>query len=276
MKTFTANLLPEKTLSLNDKQDLRTRLDAFYQRVTDYIDFNKVSNKPLYWEPIVKAIRQRKTNNRLVRILEIGAGRSGFSAFLSEKSVRDLVHYTAQDITSQNKDWLASQADELLIGDISTLPSRPIYDIVFSTFVFEHVTDPGAHLGKVVKLINDKGSLFIFCPRYDVPGYLCPSSRHLRLTKQIEFSIRCSLTRFTSLLVQRPAFLIQTDLAAFHQPFFEDSDAVHWVSLFDIQLWAKANQLSVHPIQLISFRGTSLKNWFVKRWLTCAVQLQKQ
>jgi 2-polyprenyl-3-methyl-5-hydroxy-6-metoxy-1,4-benzoquinol methylase len=271
-----AKLIPEAKMSAFEKETLRSQLDKYYQQVTDYTAFETVSNQAFCWEKIEDEIyRQRKDDGKPIRILEVGAGRSGFSMYLKSKSLRQKVHYTAQDVTKQNASWLESQADNVIYGDISVISESNCFDIIFSTYVFEHVTDPSGHLARLYTFLKHGGSLFIFCPRYDVPGYLCPSSRHLNFPKRLEFSIRWGWARLSAFLYQRPTFLIQTDLAAFYQPFFKDSDAVHWVSLLDLQLWARHHNLLFRSIRLVSLGETGVKNWIVKRWMTCAVQMQK-
>lgn len=276
MNITTGKISPEASLSVNEKQEIRFKLDQFYQSVPDYLAFQEISDQSLCWELIVSTIDSKNARDQSIRILEVGAGCSGFSLFLKNKSIRHLIHYTAQDVTDQNVDWLSTQADEIVLGDVTTIAADQRFDIIFSTYVFEHVTNPSTHLSTIVKLLKSGGSLFIFCPRYDIPGYLCPSSRHLGLFKQIEFGLRSTWARINSLVQKQPSFLIQTDLAAFYGPFFKDSDAVHWVSLLDILLWGKKHQLFTRSIRLVSWNETGFKNWIVKRWLTCAVQLQKR
>jgi hypothetical protein len=107
-----------------------------------------------------------------------------------------------------------------------------------------------------------------------MPGYLCPSSRHLCLPTRIYFGIRSSWSRVSSWICRRPAFLIQTDLAAFQGPFFTDADAVHWVSLIDLYLWARKKGASLRRLSIGRPRIGS-KDWIVKRWLTCALEIRK-
>jgi hypothetical protein len=78
--------------------------------------------------------------------------------------------------------------------------------------------------------------------------------------------------RFNSLVSGKAAFLLQTDLAAFHGPFFTDADAVHWVSLLDLQLWARQQGMAIKKLGTGGARLGS-KNWVVKRLLTCAVEI---
>jgi hypothetical protein len=90
----------------------------------------------------------------------------------------------------------------------------------------------------------------------------------------LAFEVRWCKARVNSFLNKRPAFLIQTDLAAFHRTFFPDADLVHWVSLFDLKLWAQTKGAPIRKLKIGSpFLGS--KDWIVKRWLTCAIEICK-
>ncbi|MCA0231210.1 MAG: class I SAM-dependent methyltransferase [Bacteroidetes bacterium] len=268
------NLLPERRLKSTEQDFLEKQLRIFYENATDYEAFNEISDQSNCWNNILPEIINKLKRQEKVRILEIGAGRSGFGKFLSRHNIRSDVYWIAQDVTTQNKSWLKTESNEVYIGHIEELLSNRKFDIIFSTFVFEHVTNPNMHLEKLNSLLNDDGSIYIFCPRYDLPGYLCPSSRHLHFSKKMFFLLKCFFYRLKTLITQQPSFLLQTDLAAFHRPFSRDSDAVHWVSSLDLRFWALNHKLKVINLKF----GNPIfftKDWFVKKWLICAVKIQK-
>lgn len=271
-----AQLIREAKMSAEEKHALRRNFDQYYQTVTDYTAFAAVSQLGECWVHIKDNIRERLKENQeqTIRILEIGAGRSGFGEWLKREGLRDKVQYWVQDVTSRNAASLKPQADHMIYGDVSEISKKNYFDIIFSTYVLEHVTNPAQHLDHVHDLLAKDGSLFIFCPRYDMPGYRCPSSRHLSWFKCLNFEVQRSIARFRSLLSNRPAFLIQTDVAAFHGPFFLDADAVHWVSLLDLKLWARKKDSRIHKLMIGHSRPGS-KDWIVKRLLTCAVEVRK-
>ncbi|WP_017733611.1 class I SAM-dependent methyltransferase [Nafulsella turpanensis] len=261
----------------SEKQELRQKLDEFYCTVQDYTAFNEVSMQNNCWRHVGEEIRRRsqKMGSDFVCVLEIGAGRSGFGDWLKEEGLREKVCWSAQDITKQNKSWLETQADDFIFGDVSEVEPNTHFDIIFSTYVLEHVTDPKQHLEHLYRLLRPRGCLFIFCPRYDIPGYFCPSSRHLNLQKRIELAWRWGNARWTSWRRDQPSFLIQNDLAAFHGPFFRDADAVHWVSQLDLKLWALHKGLQLRTINM-NLEWLGLKDWVVKRWLTCALEFRRE
>lgn len=270
-------LVPEAALPYSERMMLKQKLYHYYNSVTDYTVFAEVSSKVLCWSHLERAIRQilrYRKDKQTVRILEVGAGRSGFGNWLKAIGLREVVHWSAQDVTRQNAEWLDSEADRVWYDDIGTIKEREEFDIVFSTYVFEHVSDPSIHLDIIYGLLVPGGSLFIFCPRYDFPGYLCPSSKHLNLFNRAQLFLQWGSNRCLSLLRGRPSFLLQTDVAAFHVPFFIDSDAVHWVSLLDLKLWAKKKGAKLKNLHL-GAPPVGSADWIVKRFLTCAVRITK-
>jgi 2-polyprenyl-3-methyl-5-hydroxy-6-metoxy-1,4-benzoquinol methylase len=270
-----ARLLPYRKLSQHEHRKLRERLDQFYDTTTEYTAFQALSDQRHCWEHVIAGIRDRLKSKPAakLKVLEVGAGKTGFGRYLAEHQLRDAVEFHGQDVTRSNEQWLRGEADAAFFGDISTAALPSGYDIVFSTYVLEHVTDPPAHLEKIWSLLAD-GDLFIFSPRYDLPGYVCPSARHLSAWRRLEFSMRAVSARLLALFLREPQFLIQTDLAAFHGPFFLDADAVHWVSLLDLKIWATRHKASCQtlPIGTPAFPS---KDWLIKRLGTAAVRIHK-
>jgi hypothetical protein len=253
---------------------VKTRLDKFYSEVPDYSAFATPSDQVHCWVHVVDRIRQLSANGGQVKVLELGAGRSGFGNFLAQHSLREYCYWTAQDVTHQNAQWLETNADKVILGDIETEVVDGTYDIIFSTFVLEHVVNPVAHLDCLKKLVHPAhGTIFIFCPRYDFPGYLIPSCKHLPNSTKVRFMMYSSLNRIRTLLTGHPSFLVQTDLAAFYQPFFTDADAVHWVSLFDLRAWSRVHNGMCRTLRIGNPKFLS-KDWIVKRLLTVGLAVQ--
>jgi 2-polyprenyl-3-methyl-5-hydroxy-6-metoxy-1,4-benzoquinol methylase len=255
-------------------KQIKTRLDEFYSTVSDYSAFESPSEQIQCWTHIADRIRQLTAAGEQVRILEIGAGRSGFGDFLLDQGLRKYCIWTAQDVTRQNAEWLEANADKVIFGDIETSPIEGAYDIVFSTFVLEHVVNPLVHLNSLANLVKGShGTLFIFCPRYDFPGYLTPSSRHLTKFVRLKFLLYSLMGRIKTIVTGKPAFLIQTDLAAFYQSFFTDADAIHWASLYDLKCFARHQGATLNILKIGNPKFPS-KDWIVKRLLTVGVSIQ--
>lgn len=163
-----------------------------------------------------------------------------------------------------------TQADAVHFGSILTLQGR--YDIIFSTFVFEHVSDPRRTLDKLFDLLADGGQLFIFCPRFDFPFYLSHSADHY--TPLARFRLGCALLwrRLWSRISGKPLFLIHTDPAVFHSEWRMDRDAIHWVSLSDLKLHFKGRA----SIRRLKVESPEWRDRFIKNTLQVNVCIQKK
>jgi hypothetical protein len=275
-RSSLVTLQPEASLTPELRNGLRGRLLMFYETVNDYSAFCSPSRQNQCWAHVVAWILERlhEGQSKKLRIVEIGAGRSGFGAYLSERGVRHQVEWVCQDVTKANADWLNQEADQVCIGDVSSMNGLNV-DLVFSTYVFEHVIDPSAHLTSLRRFLisGDGGSLMLFSPRYDIPGYLCPATRHLRWSLRARLGVLAMLHRIRTYVTGVPAFLIQTDLAAFHMPFFTDADAVHWVSRYDLNAWARQHGATLRSLQMKAAHSWS-RDAVIKRHATLAAQLE--
>jgi SAM-dependent methyltransferase len=210
---------------------LRRRLDQFYADTDEYTSFQQVNDKPEFWAPIYQKIERTLRHQPTCRVLELGAGRSGFAGYLGP--LRAEVHYTAQDVTPANEAFLRQQADALVIGDVAEVEGQ--FDVIFSTFVWEHITDPRQTLARLLSRLGRGGTLFIACPRYDWPGRLSPSARHYPALTRAALGAWLWTKRMGTCLTGRPSWLIHLNPAVLHQPWFRDADAIHWASAFDLK-----------------------------------------
>lgn len=257
---------------------LRRRMDAFYATVADYGDFRRErSDHPGPWVHVAAEIARRLAEPGFsgpCRVLELGAGRTGFGAFHRAQFAPGSVHFTAQDVTAQNAEHLRGQADAVHFGPVQklTLGAAGPFHVAFSTFVLEHVTDPAATLSRCLDLLAPGGVLFVFCPRYDAPFYLSPSAAHLSRPRRVGLTIQVLRARLRTLLTGEPAFLIHHDPAIFHGPFARDRDAVHWVSRLDLTAFFRARGAAVADLPLPAGAG---KDWLVKNLLTVSLRATK-
>jgi len=247
--------------------ELRTRMDFFYQSTRDYIAFQETNHLPEQWGYVREAILSILKDRPICRVLEIGAGKSGFAEFMQD--IKSRLHYTAQDITRTNEEHLQQAADSVYFGDIATLEGE--YDVIFSTFVLEHISDPRHTLEKLFASLVKGGKLFIFCPRYDAPFYLSHSADHYSLPKRIGVGISLVIARLWALLIQKPLFFIHTDPAIFHIPWTRDRDAIHWASLQDLRLLFRRRGC----IECLRMPSGSAKDWIVKNLLQINVAITR-
>ena len=246
-------------------QDLRKRLDAFYRTTEDYDAFQSRSWHPNLWSFVVdEAARLKKTT---CRVLEIGAGRTGFAEYLRQRGKN--AHFTAHDVTERNESYLKEQADDVVIGPLPSISG--VFDIIFSTFVLEHVTDPVAALETSWGLLEPGGKLFIFCPRYDAPFYLPPSADHYSGLARAGIAIQLAVARFRTLVTRKARFFVHTDPALFALPWKRDRDAVHWVSYFDLAIFFRSRG----RLRKLRVPSGSLKDAIVKNFLQINVVLEK-
>jgi len=254
----------------NDRQasQLSDRLRDFYGTTTDYIAFSAPSKQTLLWSHLAAELRERfpSTANRKVRVLEVGAGRSGLSEYLQTSGLRDHVDLHAQDVTAQNAAWLEEYFDSVTIGSIEEVPGK--FDFVLSSYVFEHVTNPRAFLDSLWSKLAPGGVILMTCPRYDAPFYLPPSVDHLSVPQRVALACYVVWRRLVTLVTRRPAWLVLKDPAVFHLPFSIDRDAVHWVSWFDIRAqWPQATRLKL--------ASGGIRDWIAKNLLTVGFRMER-
>lgn len=247
---------------------LAARLKTFYNSTPDYGAFHAPSNQNALWFHVAQATRQIRAApaERKVRILEAGAGRSGLAGYFRREGFRDEVFLHAQDVTKANEEWLNDEFDAATVGDAAEVKGE--FDIVLSSYVLEHVTKPQEFLDNLWLRVAPGGSLFLVCPRYDVPFYLSRSADHLNWLRRVVVALSVSMRRLRTFLSGRPAWLVHGDPAVFHLPFFRDRDAVHWVSWFDL----RAYWPDVQPL-LLDYKG--LREAIRIRCLTVAFRRDK-
>lgn len=240
--------------------ELRQDLDSFYSKTQEYTPFHESNSKPEFWQPIKANAQEILERTGSCRILEIGAGCTGFADYLQD--LRKLVIFDTQDVTPSNKDYLLNNSDNIYIGDICDIQNK--YDIIFSTFVWEHISNPRTVINHLLNLLNPGGSLFIVSPRYDFPFYLSPSAKHLSFFQRLRISIWLQWRRLLVLNGGSPDFLLHFDPALFHCPWFRDADAIHWVSLWDLKNHLPKNiQLERLRIPVTGFRSKIWENFLL-------------
>jgi 2-polyprenyl-3-methyl-5-hydroxy-6-metoxy-1,4-benzoquinol methylase len=263
-------LKPESNYKFHEIKKLKNKLELYYNN-TDYTPFDNPSDSSRQWLLVEKEILKNK--NKIVRVLEVGSGKSGFYDWLVKRKLNKKVFLHSQDVTKKNISWLKKKSNDFTIGDLNKIKS--LFDIIFSTYVLEHVVQPSVFLKKIYELTNANGVIFIFCPRYDILGYTNPSCRNFSLFTKVKI-ILCQLKyRILSLLLKKPFFLIQSDLAAFYKDYYIDCDAVHWVSKIDLYFWARNYNLEQTWFYLKSPARIFSKDWILKKYLTCAVKFKK-
>lgn len=248
---------------------LEARLIEFYNTFAAYPAFSQPSEYPALWEAVIKHAKQVNRDTGSCRILEIGAGRSGFGPFLRRDHDGGKIHLTSQDITAANVNYLRSTSDSVVTENIDRLEGT--WDIIFHSYVYEHLCRPRAFNEMLWSHLAVGGYLLIQSPCYDTPWYFPPCFDHLRKAEKLWDALRLWGSDFVSLFDKQPRFTIFSDPAIFHLPFESDRDAVHRVRKSDIRsLFAtRAKCTNFH------LPSGSRKDWIVKEFLTLRMILQK-
>lgn len=248
----------------NDKSELlEKRMTEFYETVTDYPAFGHSDGLGHVgqWKVIIDWL-ENKAPTADLKVLEIGAGRSMFRKYAHTHCSRS-VHYTAHDVTSTNRMFLEENADEVVIAPVEELVTRnQKYDVVFHSYVLEHVVRPMAFLRAIDLLLCPGGIHCIECPKYDLFAYIPHSLDHLSMAARIGVKVR-------QILAHR-AFAVFDDPAVFHLPFRHDRDAVHWVSEHDLRRWysGRAKMCTWHA------SSYGIRHWVLNTFLTCRLLVQ--
>ena len=248
--------------------ELRRKLEEFYATTSTYPAFQEDFPKYDFWQPIRDVVAEIIARKGTCRVLEFGAGRGGFGDFLA--GLRSKVELHVQDVTAQNLEILTTKADRVFISDITAI--REKYDVIFSTFVWEHLTNPVAVLNHALNHLELEGRLIIASPRYDFPFYIPRSARHYSRSRQALLSLWLLAQRFLARQSTKARFLIHLDPAVLHQPWFQDSDAIHWPSIHDVLHDVPAG----YAIRCLSPIGSaSMRLKFFRRFLLLFVEFRR-
>ena len=242
-----AKLLLSNPLASNPQIiQLAGKLKKFYSSTDSYTAFQKPSDQSQWHKLCQGYVLKMVGQENSIRILELGAGRTSFSSVLAE--TRSRIEYHVQDITERNYDYLTHVADKVWMCDVKHIDTR--FDIVLSTFVLEHIPSPSEFLEHVRRLITPGGLHIVFCPSYVLPGYICPSIRHLTKRQQLRVHAKLLLGNIRAAVDHQPRFCVNTDPAVFHRPWFRDADAVHCVTEQDLMCWHQKHGFQVSRIAL--------------------------
>ncbi|MCR5879500.1 class I SAM-dependent methyltransferase [Phenylobacterium sp. J367] len=174
--------------------------------------------------------------NHIVRLLEIGAGKSHLPAYLRRYFGPDRLHITLHDINDRNTSHNSGLGVEHINCKVEEIPERLRFDIIVSFFVFEHIIRPFDYIRQMDNILNPAGLFLFVCPRYDIPGYIPPAVRHLSLVSQLAINARLVASAALAHLTRKPRFWVTSDPAVLNRSWRRDCDAVHLVSGSDLHV----------------------------------------
>lgn len=249
-------------------QQLRNRLDSFYNSTDEYAAFKGELDQTVWLGLMAPYIDELLGKHGRIRVLECGAGRPSFAEFYA-KSMGD-IEYCVQDVTSTNEEYLKEVADRVHIGDVAEIEGS--FHLIFSQFVLEHVANPAEFLTAINRILTPGGIHIIFSPRYDLPLRVCPSLRHLNICSRFLASAFILLSGPVARISGKTNFWVNCDPAVFHGPWYRDTDAVHIVSRGDVQRWYRRLGFSVETIKP---PASGWRNYISKRFLTQSTVARK-
>jgi SAM-dependent methyltransferase len=228
---------------------LKRQLSDFYANNTGYYE-QAESDKDYVYHPLLRMIEaKQRALGRPLRILELGAARTSFPAYLRRHAPGLAVSYLAYDINDTNLRFYAECAIDCVIGDYALVDARGPFDLCFSTAVYEHLVEPHRFLDVMARNLAPSGALVISCPKYVFPGYVPPAIRWLPRWRQHAFTCFLSLANLWAVLSGKPNFLICTEPAILRLPYRRDFDAVHMVSSGDLRAALKPD-FAIRPLRL--------------------------
>ncbi len=247
---------------------LESRLVEFYRTAADYPAFATPSDHPALWQEIREIAKQFQAERGACRILEVGAGRSGFGLDLRSRGL-DGIHLTSQDVVESCAEFLSRTSDVVVTGSVEQLEGT--WDIIFHSYVYEHVCRPREFTQELWQRLRPGGYLLMQSPRYELPFYLPPSVGHLSRVQKVWLAFRLVIRDLQTAMNGRPQFTVFSDPAVFHLPFRRDRDAVHRVRQGDLRrLLGKRAHITEYSLE-----AGGWKDWFVKRFLTLRLILRK-
>ncbi|MEB3326425.1 MAG: class I SAM-dependent methyltransferase [Synechococcus sp.] len=255
-------------------------MQAYYASSSDYSDFQRPSYHPIEWRHVLAEIKSKLApSGARISVLEFGAGRSGFPDFLKEKLTADELKrltIVCQDVTQLNESYLKNKFDKVITTSLLCCDlSDGQFDIIFSNQVIEHVARPRQILDKIFELMLEEGVLFLFAPRYDFPCYLSPSCRDLNVIKRLQVSIWLLWIRLIGLLRSEPNFVMDLRPACFNNLTIRDSDAIHWVSRWDLEAYARGKGLTISGLNINQNAPFLSKQWIIDLGCRLSVRMQR-
>ncbi len=160
-------------------------------------DFGKIRNKKYYslahkgskdlsHPAMVNLLHLIKDSTK---ILDLGCGEGSRLNELRKKTSKKDIDWFGIDINeyaikNAKKNYKSINFTK---GNLEHLPFKDKeFDIIFSSFVFEHLTNPEKVLKESQRVLQEKGKLLIVAPNFGSPNRRSPNSKESKLKKLIK------------------------------------------------------------------------------------------
>lgn len=142
-----------------------------YETWHDQFEVDKTADAP--WHRLVKTHLSCASDLAGKRVLEIGCGRGGFTAWLAS-SINPPPRMTAVDFAASavrsGRNFAAQQRLDSIIwevGDIEAIPHPAnTFDTVISCETIEHVPHPAIAVGELARVLKSGGRMLLTTPNY--------------------------------------------------------------------------------------------------------------
>lgn len=152
---------------MNDITSVDTEYDDWHSK------FGQDSGDSDPWHQLALAHLDAKRDLQVLRVLEIGCGRGGFSSMLARKTNRpkEIIaadfSATAIDIAENCSRKVGIGGINWIVADIQDIPFPDSYfDTVFSFETIEHVPNPEKAVRELARVLKPNGRLILTVPNY--------------------------------------------------------------------------------------------------------------
>ena len=210
--------------STTETNDLKQQLFGFWDQAAEYYQLARQYNM----EATPERQRMRGFIPKGSAVLDVGsgAGENGFH-------IRDVANYTGLEYSSTAIEMareFESPTCRYLQGDAENMPFEDAsFDVVLSTHVIEHLTNPQRVIDEMLRVLKPGGRLMIIGPAWEWPLQSPPSCK--QRSKSLWWRIRWSTGRFWRLLVNDPGFDMIENPDILEGAYEEDNDTTYAVSV---------------------------------------------
>ena len=145
----------------------------FWNNTEQYFDAAHSDENPLQANPALQQLF--KTIRAGDHVLDVGCGEGSKAAEILQKIPKTKV--TGVDISTIGIRRAKRNVPkaEFLVHDIERLPFKDSsFDVTYSTYVFEHTTNPQQVLTEMIRVTRPRGNVIIVCPNFGSPLYPSP------------------------------------------------------------------------------------------------------